>query len=86
MPRSLLRFLVILGKEKIVQNDRVLGLLAVTRALSDRQLKVQSRFLADRILSYFYPSPILPVAFQDWDRHGHLTPPYLLSSPFHPAV
>ncbi|KAJ7440674.1 hypothetical protein B0H11DRAFT_2252817 [Mycena galericulata] len=99
MPRSLLRFLVILGsclsrsvlyqasqehpgKEKIVQNDRVLGLLAVTRALSDRQLKVQSRFLADRILSYFYPSPILPVAFQDWDRHGHLTPPYLLSSPF----
>ncbi|KAJ7865465.1 phosphatase 2C-like domain-containing protein [Mycena olivaceomarginata] len=69
------------GEEKIVQNGRVLGLLAVTRALGDHQLKVRSRFLADRILSYFYPSPIPPVAFQDWNRHGHLTPPYLSSSP-----
>ncbi|KAJ6622037.1 phosphatase 2C-like domain-containing protein [Mycena sp. CBHHK59/15] len=69
------------GEENIVQGDRVLGLLAVTRALGDHQLKVRSRLLADRILSYLYPSPIPPVAFEDWDRNGHLTPPYLSSSP-----
>ncbi|KAJ7466170.1 phosphatase 2C-like domain-containing protein [Mycena galericulata] len=69
------------GEKELVQNNRVLGLLAVTRALGDHQLKVRSRFLADRILSYFYPSPIPPVAFEDWDHRGHLTPPYLSSSP-----
>ncbi|KAJ6624121.1 phosphatase 2C-like domain-containing protein [Mycena sp. CBHHK59/15] len=44
-------------------------------------LKVQSRRLAARIMFYLYPSPIPAVAFEDWDRNGHLTPPYLSSSP-----
>ncbi|KAJ6524262.1 phosphatase 2C-like domain-containing protein [Mycena vulgaris] len=70
-----------LGEERIIQNGRVLGLLAVTRALGDHQLKVRSLLLADRILSYLYPSPIPPVAFEDWKSNGHLTPPYLSSSP-----
>ncbi|KAJ6584286.1 phosphatase 2C-like domain-containing protein [Mycena sp. CBHHK59/15] len=69
------------NEENIIQRNRLLGLLAVTRALGDHQLKVQSRPLASRIMLYLYPSPIPTVAFEDWDRNGHLTPPYLSSSP-----
>lgn len=55
--------------------------LTINQALGDHQLKVQSRFFADRILSYFYPSPIPLDAFEDWELNGNSTPPYLSSLP-----
>jgi pyruvate dehydrogenase phosphatase len=55
--------------------------LTATQALGDHQMKVSSRLLAYRIMKYFYPSPIPGIAFEDWERNGHQTPPYLSSSP-----
>ncbi|KAJ7870000.1 phosphatase 2C-like domain-containing protein [Mycena leptocephala] len=69
------------GEEQLVQGNRVLGLLAVTRALGDHQLKAHSRLLVTRVLQYFYLSPILPISFEHWERDGHQTPPYLSASP-----
>ncbi|KAJ7898389.1 phosphatase 2C-like domain-containing protein [Mycena leptocephala] len=69
------------GEEQLVQGNRVLGLLAVTRALGDHQLKARSRLLATRVLPYFYPSSIPLIFFEHWVRDGHQTAPYLSASP-----
>ncbi|KAJ7031268.1 phosphatase 2C-like domain-containing protein [Mycena alexandri] len=67
------------GEQGLIKWNRVLGLLAITRALGDHQFKVQSRPLASRIMMYLYPSPAIP--FDEWDKNGNTTPPYLSSSP-----
>ncbi|KAJ6524248.1 phosphatase 2C-like domain-containing protein [Mycena vulgaris] len=69
------------GEKDVVKYGRVLGLLAVTRALGDHQLKVKSRLLASRIMPYYYPSPVMEVCFEEWVENGNSTPPYLLSTP-----
>ncbi|KAK7048540.1 PPM-type phosphatase domain-containing protein [Favolaschia claudopus] len=69
------------GEENIVRYDRVLGYLAVTRALGNHQLKVQSQPLARRIMPYFYPSPVCTDTFEACDHNGHHTPPYMSSTP-----
>ncbi|KAJ6606691.1 phosphatase 2C-like domain-containing protein [Mycena sp. CBHHK59/15] len=69
------------NEANIVQYGRLLGVLAVTRALGDHQLKVQLRRLASRIMFYLYPSPTPVTCFEEWDQNGNLTPPYLSSSP-----
>ncbi|KAJ6524256.1 phosphatase 2C-like domain-containing protein [Mycena vulgaris] len=69
------------GEKDIVKYGRVLGLLAVTRALGDHQLKVKSRLLASRIMPCYYPSPVMEVCFEEWVENGNSTPPYLLSTP-----
>ncbi|KAJ6624085.1 phosphatase 2C-like domain-containing protein [Mycena sp. CBHHK59/15] len=68
------------NEQNLVVGNRILGLLAVTRALGDHQFKAPF-FLASRVMSYFYPSYILDIAFEDWERDGHLNPPYLSSTP-----
>ncbi|KAJ7120646.1 phosphatase 2C-like domain-containing protein [Mycena filopes] len=68
------------NEQNLVRWGRVSGSLAVTRALGDHQLKAP-RLLATRVLPYFYPSPIPPGMFEQWERDGQCTPPYLLSSP-----
>ncbi|KAJ7173733.1 phosphatase 2C-like domain-containing protein [Mycena filopes] len=69
------------GEVDVVPHGAVVGVLRVTRALGDHQLKVQSRLLAKRILGYFYPSIVPPAQFEVWDRNRNLTPPYLSSTP-----
>ncbi|KAJ7275101.1 phosphatase 2C-like domain-containing protein [Mycena rebaudengoi] len=69
------------GEKDVVLYNRVLGTLAVTRALGDHQLKVESRPLARRIMSYLYPSPMANDSFEKWERDNNNSPPYLSSSP-----
>ncbi|KAJ7191917.1 phosphatase 2C-like domain-containing protein [Mycena pura] len=69
------------NEPNLVQGNRVQGLLAVTRALGDHQMKVQSQPLSRRIMKYFYPSPIPTDAFEAMDANGQHTPPYLSSTP-----
>ncbi|KAJ7608931.1 phosphatase 2C-like domain-containing protein [Mycena polygramma] len=69
------------GEENLVQGIHVLGLLAVTRALGDHQMKVRSRALSHRIMKSFYPSPIPHDAFEAMDKNNHNTPPYLSATP-----
>ncbi|KAJ7154125.1 hypothetical protein C8R46DRAFT_1041872 [Mycena filopes] len=70
------------GEEGLIhRGDRVLGLLAVTRALGDHQMKVRSRRLATVILKAIYPSPIPQDCFQEWVVNGNNTPPYLSCTP-----
>ncbi|KAJ7612835.1 phosphatase 2C-like domain-containing protein, partial [Mycena polygramma] len=71
------------GEENLIYNgSHVLGLLAVTRALGDHQMKVQSRSLSHRIMQYFYPSPIPDDGYERMDKNNnHNTPPYLSATP-----
>ncbi|KAF7294373.1 PPM-type phosphatase domain-containing protein [Mycena chlorophos] len=54
--------------------------LSVTRALGDHQLKVELP-LASGVMMWVYPSPIIPVMFDEWKKNGNLSPPYLSSTP-----
>ncbi|KAJ7454492.1 phosphatase 2C-like domain-containing protein [Mycena latifolia] len=69
------------GESSPVIYGRVLGVLAVTRALGNHQLKVRSRALASRILAYLYPSPVPTMCWGKWDKLGNVTPPYLSATP-----
>ncbi|KAL1717039.1 phosphatase 2C-like domain-containing protein [Schizophyllum commune] len=64
----------------VVYGTRTLGRLAITRALGDFQMKVGLR-LATRVLSYAYPSYLGTNNIEDWQRRGHLHPPYISSTP-----
>ncbi|KAJ7731005.1 phosphatase 2C-like domain-containing protein [Mycena maculata] len=69
------------GEKDLVIHNRVLGVLAVTRALGDHQMKVQERALATKILAYFYPGPVPSACWAEWDAVGNVTPPYLSACP-----
>ncbi|KAJ7755194.1 phosphatase 2C-like domain-containing protein [Mycena metata] len=69
------------GEVDVIPYGAVVGVLRVTRALGDHQLKVQSRALAERILAHFSPSIVASSTFGIWDRNRNLTPPYISSTP-----
>lgn len=69
------------GEEHPVYYGRLLGFLAVTRALGDHQLKVKSRPFAQRILAYAYPSLVPSGNWKEYDERGNVTPPYLSARP-----
>ncbi|KAL1698494.1 phosphatase 2C-like domain-containing protein [Schizophyllum commune] len=68
------------NERPVVYDGRTLGRLAITRALGDFQMKVGLR-LATRVLSYAYPSYLGTNNIEDWQRRGHLHPPYISSTP-----
>ncbi|KAJ7658280.1 phosphatase 2C-like domain-containing protein [Mycena polygramma] len=60
------------GEKNLIDNGNPLG---------DHQMKVHSRALSQRIMRYFYPSPIPHDAFEAMDKNNHNTPPYLSATP-----
>ncbi|KAJ7608928.1 hypothetical protein DFH06DRAFT_1111030 [Mycena polygramma] len=73
------------GEENLIYNIMVAidfdPQLTRTQALGDHQMKVQSRSLSQRIMQYFYPSPIPDDAYERMDKNNHTTPPYLSATP-----
>ncbi|KAF7332439.1 PPM-type phosphatase domain-containing protein [Mycena kentingensis (nom. inval.)] len=68
------------GERDLISNNAVLGVICVTRAFGDHQLKVELPF-AERILKLIYPPAVPPTFFDVWRQNGNLTPPYISSIP-----
>ncbi|KIY46573.1 protein serine/threonine phosphatase 2C [Fistulina hepatica ATCC 64428] len=66
------------GEDNLIQGNRVLGMLTVTRALGDYLLKADQQWRD--ILQWAYPTPILIPTLDEW-RTSKMSFPYLLSTP-----